>query len=106
MHDDGEPGRRSRVLDRDLAARDLDERWWRAHSQTLPAHIQAWAIATATSIRRDNRSSRAYLRCGLPTAAAYAPIYVIQAAAVETNLNDLRPSDSRIIGFLRAVSKR
>jgi hypothetical protein len=34
--------------------------------------------------------SQAYLRCGLPTAAAYAPIYVIQAAAVETNLSALR----------------
>ena len=106
--------------------------------------------------------SQAYLRCGLPAAAAYAPIYVIQAAAVETNLsalrqlvqdgaaqarkanphalvlatlsvspnglyvpasavvlaaeairpyvqgffmNDIRPSDSRMIGFLRALSK-
>jgi len=34
--------------------------------------------------------SQAYLRCGLPAAAAYAPIYVIQAAAVETNLSALR----------------
>lgn len=106
--------------------------------------------------------SQAYLRCGVPAAAAYAPIYVIQAAAVETNLsalrqlvrngvaqarkanpralilatlsvspngfhvpysavvtaaeairpyvqgffmNNIRPSDSRMIGFLRAVSK-
>jgi hypothetical protein len=106
--------------------------------------------------------SQAYLRCGLPAAAAYAPIYVIQAAAVETNLsalrqlvqdgaaqarkanphalilatlsvspnglyvpssavvtaaaairpyvqgffmNDIRPSDSRMIGFLQALSK-
>ena len=106
--------------------------------------------------------SQAYLRCGLPTAAAYAPIYVIQAAAVETNLpalqqlirdgaaqarkanphalvlatlsvspngldvssaavalaaetirpyvqgffiNNLRPSDSRMLGFLQALSK-
>jgi hypothetical protein len=30
------------------------------------------------------------LRCGLPAAAAYAPIYVIQSAAVETNLSALR----------------
>lgn len=30
--------------------------------------------------------SQSYLRCDLPAAAAYAPIYVIQAAAVETNL--------------------
>ena len=30
--------------------------------------------------------SEAYLRCGLPGAAAYAPIFVIQAASVETNL--------------------
>jgi hypothetical protein len=30
--------------------------------------------------------SEAYLRCGLPAAAAYAPIFVIQAASVETNL--------------------
>jgi hypothetical protein len=37
MHDDGEPGRRSRVLDRDLAVGDPDELWWRAHSLTLPA---------------------------------------------------------------------
>ncbi len=106
--------------------------------------------------------SQAYLRCGLPAAAAYAPIYVIQAAAVETNLsalrqliqdgaararkanpralilatlsvspnglyvpytavvvaakairpyvqgffiNNLRPSDSRMIGFLKALGK-
>ncbi len=106
--------------------------------------------------------SQAYLRCGLPAAAAYAPIYVIQAAAVETNLsalrqliqdgaaqarkanpralilatlsvspnglyvpytavvvaakairpyvqgffiNNLRPSDSRMIGFLQALSR-
>jgi hypothetical protein len=34
--------------------------------------------------------SQAYLRCGLPEAAAYAPIYVIQSAAVETNLPALR----------------
>jgi hypothetical protein len=34
--------------------------------------------------------SQSYLRCGLPAAAAYAPIYVIQAAAVETNLSALR----------------
>ena len=114
------------------------------------------------SQRPGTTISQAYLRCGLPTAAAYAPIYVIQAAAVETNLsalrqlvqdgaaqarkanphalvlatlsvspnglyvpasavavaaeaihpyvqgffiNDLRPSDSRMLGFLRALSK-
>jgi len=34
--------------------------------------------------------SQAYLRCGLPAAAAYAPIFVIQAASVETNLPALR----------------
>jgi hypothetical protein len=34
--------------------------------------------------------SLAYLRCGLPKAAAYAPIYVIQAAPVETHLGALR----------------
>jgi len=33
--------------------------------------------------------SQSYLRCGLPEAAAYAPIYVIQSAAVETNLTAL-----------------
>lgn len=106
--------------------------------------------------------SQAYLRCGLPAAAAYASIYVIQAAAVETNLpallqlvqegtaqarranphaivlatlspspngsvvsalavvaaaeairpyvqgffiNDLRADDSRMIGFLKALSQ-
>jgi hypothetical protein len=37
MHDDGEPQGRPCVLDRDLAAGDPDELWWRAHSQTLPA---------------------------------------------------------------------
>jgi hypothetical protein len=34
--------------------------------------------------------SQAYLRCGVPAAAAYAPIYVIQSSAVETNLSALR----------------
>ena len=34
--------------------------------------------------------SQSYLRCGLPAAAAYTPIYVIQSAAVETNLPALR----------------
>jgi hypothetical protein len=34
--------------------------------------------------------SQSYLECGLPAAAAYAPIYVIQAASVETNLPALR----------------
>jgi len=34
--------------------------------------------------------SAAYLRCGLPAAAAYAPIFVIQAASVETNLPELK----------------
>jgi hypothetical protein len=34
--------------------------------------------------------SQAYLRCGLPAAAAYAPIFVIQAASVETNLPALK----------------
>jgi hypothetical protein len=34
--------------------------------------------------------SQAYLRCGLPAAAAYTPIYVIQAASVETNLTALQ----------------
>ena len=114
------------------------------------------------SQRPGTTISQAYLRCGLPRAAAYAPIYVIQAAAVETKLsalrqlvqdgaaqarkanphalvfatlsvspngldvsasavavaaeairpyvqgffiNDLRPSDSRMLGFLRALSK-
>jgi hypothetical protein len=40
--------------------------------------------------RRGNTISQAYLRCGLPAAAAYAPIYVIQAAPVETHLGALR----------------
>ena len=114
------------------------------------------------SQRPGTTISQAYLHCGLPKAAAYAPIYVIQAAAVETNLsalrqlvqdgaaqarkanphalvlatlsvspnglyvpasavavaaeairpyvrgffiNDLRPSDSRMLGFLRALGK-
>jgi hypothetical protein len=114
------------------------------------------------SQRPGTTISQAYLRCGLPRAAAYASIYVIQAAAVETKLgalrqlvrdgaaqarkanphalvlatlsvspngryvpasavavaaeairpyvqgffvNDLRASDSRTIGFLRALSK-
>jgi hypothetical protein len=34
--------------------------------------------------------SQSYLHCRLPAAAAYTPIYVIQAAAVETNLTALR----------------
>ena len=43
------------------------------------------------SQQRGHTISQSYLRCGLPAAAAaYAPIYVIQAAAVETNLTALR----------------
>ena len=42
------------------------------------------------SQRPGTTISQAYLHCGLPAAAAYAPIYVIQAAAVETNLSALR----------------
>jgi hypothetical protein len=114
------------------------------------------------SQRPGTTISQAYLRCDLPAAAAYAPIYVIQAAAVETNLpallqlvqdgvaqarkanphvavfatlspspngsyvpaaavavaaeairryvdgffiNDLRPDDSGMIGFLKALSR-
>jgi len=33
---------------------------------------------------------QSYLHCGLPAAAAYTPIYVIQSAAIETNLPALR----------------
>jgi hypothetical protein len=36
--------------------------------------------------QRGHTISQSYLRCGLPAAAASAPIYVIQAAPVETNL--------------------
>ena len=42
------------------------------------------------SKQRGHTISQSYLRCGLPEAAAYAPIYVIQSAAVETNLSALR----------------
>ena len=42
------------------------------------------------SQQRRHTISQSYLRCGLPSAAAYAPIYVIQSAAVETNLSALR----------------
>jgi hypothetical protein len=42
------------------------------------------------SQQRGHTISQSYLRCGLPSAAAYAPIYVIQSAAVETNLSALR----------------
>jgi len=42
------------------------------------------------SQQRGHTISQSYLRCGLPAAAAYAPIYVIQSAAVETNLSALR----------------
>ena len=42
------------------------------------------------SQRPGTTISQSYLRCDLPTAAAYASIYVIQAAAVETNLSALR----------------
>jgi hypothetical protein len=40
--------------------------------------------------QRGHTISQSYLHCGLPAAAAYAPIYVIQSAAVETNLTALR----------------
>lgn len=40
--------------------------------------------------QRGHTISQSYLHCGLPAAAAYAPIYVIQSAAVETNLPALR----------------
>lgn len=40
--------------------------------------------------QRGHTISQSYLQCGLPAAAAYAPIYVIQSAAVETNLTALR----------------
>jgi hypothetical protein len=119
-------------------------------------------VPGACSRRPGTTISQACLRFGLPTAAAYASIFVIQAAAVETKLgalrqlvqdgaaqarnanpralvlatlsvspngryvpassvavaaeaipryvqgffiNDLRASDSRTIGFLRALSK-
>jgi hypothetical protein len=43
------------------------------------------------SQQRGHTISQSYLSCHLPAAAAaYAPIYVIQAAAVETNLTALR----------------
>ena len=43
------------------------------------------------SQQRGHTISQSYLRCGLPAAAAAcAPIYVIQSAAVETNLSALR----------------
>jgi hypothetical protein len=42
------------------------------------------------SQQRGHTISQSYLHCGLPSAAAYAPIYVIQSAAVETNLPALR----------------
>jgi hypothetical protein len=42
------------------------------------------------SQQSDKTISQAYLRCGVPRAAAYAPIYVIQASAVETDLSALR----------------
>ncbi len=40
--------------------------------------------------QRGHTISQSYLQYGLPSAAAYAPIYVIQSAAVETNLPALR----------------
>ena len=40
--------------------------------------------------QRGHTISQSYLNCGLPAVAAYAPIYVIQAAAVETNLGALQ----------------
>ena len=40
--------------------------------------------------QRGRTISQSYLHCGLPAAAAYAPIYVIQSAAVETKLTALR----------------
>jgi hypothetical protein len=47
-------------------------------------------VPGARCSQRRGTISQSYLRCGLPSAAAYAPIYVIQSAAVETNLSALR----------------
>ncbi len=56
--------------------------------------------------RRGNTISQAYLRCGLPAAAAYTPIYVIQSAAVETNLGALRQLVQQGVAEARKANPR
>ncbi len=56
----------------------------------VPGRDLMMVPGAACSYRSQDTISQAYLRCGLPTTAAYAPIYIIQSSAVETNFPALR----------------
>jgi hypothetical protein len=56
----------------------------------IPGRDLMLAPGAKCSKQPGSTISEAYLRCGLPAAAAYAPIYVVQAASIETNLTELQ----------------
>jgi hypothetical protein len=56
----------------------------------IPGRDLMLVPGAACSQQRGFTISQSYLHCRLPAAAAYTPIYVIQAAAVETNLTALK----------------
>jgi hypothetical protein len=56
----------------------------------IPGRDLMLAPGAKCSRQPGSTISEAYLRCGLPAAAAYTPIFVIQAASVETNLPALQ----------------
>jgi hypothetical protein len=56
----------------------------------VPGRDLMMVPGAACSYRPQDTISQAYLRCGLPATAAYAPIYIIQSSAVETNFPALR----------------
>jgi len=56
----------------------------------VPGRDLMLVSGAACSQQRGNTISQSYLHCDLPEAAAYSPIFVIQAAAVETNLPALK----------------
>jgi len=56
----------------------------------IPGRDLMLVSGAACAKQRGRTISQSYLHCGLPAAAASAPIYVIQSAAIETNLPALR----------------
>ena len=56
----------------------------------IPGRDLMLAPGAKCSKQPGSTISQAYLRCGLPAAAAYAPIFVVQAASIETNLPALQ----------------
>ena len=56
----------------------------------IPGRDLMLAPGAKCSKQPGSTISEAYLRCGLPAAAAYTPIYVVQAASIETNLTELQ----------------